>query len=361
MFIHVSDDICVSSCEGISLSEYATNLPRFCSLAHNPMCSVCPAFLTVSQTIPEKGFVQLSQAFKSAFPQVTYHSYSAKCRLLQLPLVALRVGQPQSGVSGVYLFEHIPNVNYRQFLHLLNAFHSRTITERLIMTKEQLHGVLSIAQSDRERECIRYTALVASGLSAKAARRRFGLGRVPQRMRCIEDAIAEAEAIRPAYNNIASVQEKVTLAQFGVLGEGESDSSSNASDVELASDDDETPSAVAFPLEEMMSVLAAGKYNWFDLVSKAEELGCSQGNVESAYGSIESQLDGNAAYTQVEQDETPSQEREAAAMNGEIVQIPIILMTTSSVREQQHCGKEFELSAVESVQGLLLNGTFFTE
>ena len=92
--------------------------------------------------------------------------------------------------------------------------------------------MLSIAQSDRERECIRFTALVASGASATSARRMFGFERVPETVKRMEDAIAEAEAIRSAYNSVAKVQEKVTLAQFGVTYEDDTDSSSSSSDVE---------------------------------------------------------------------------------------------------------------------------------
>ena len=152
MFQRVSDDICCSYCEHLSLSDFAANLPSYCSMTHKSTCSLCPPLLSVGKKIIEGGFVLLSQAFRSAFPHKTYHSHSAKCCLLQLPLVAMRVGNPRSGLSEVYLFEHSPNVNYQQFLHLLNAFHLEKSTKKLFMSKEQLRGILSIAKSDRERE-----------------------------------------------------------------------------------------------------------------------------------------------------------------------------------------------------------------
>lgn len=131
IFSRLNDVVCVCSCNYISFSDYAMNLPRYCSLLHKPSCSVCPTLLGISEAILSNGFLLLSQAFKSAFPHVTYHSHSAKRRLLQLPLVAIRVGQPKSGVSQIYLFEYIPNINYHQFLHLLNAFHKEKVTKRL--------------------------------------------------------------------------------------------------------------------------------------------------------------------------------------------------------------------------------------
>ena len=104
MCSRVSDDISVSNCEH-TLSEYAATLPKYCSLMHKSTCSVCPAFLSVAKKILENGFVQLAEAFKSAFPQVTYHSNSAKRRLLQLPLAAIPIGEQKSGVSEVYFYQ----------------------------------------------------------------------------------------------------------------------------------------------------------------------------------------------------------------------------------------------------------------
>lgn len=92
-----------------------------------------------------------------------------------MPLVSLRVGEVKSGFSQNYLFEKFPGTDYHQFLHLLNMFHAEKCSKELAMPKKQLSDILSIAQSNRERECIRYTAVVASGLSSKAARRSYCL------------------------------------------------------------------------------------------------------------------------------------------------------------------------------------------
>ena len=93
----------VSTCN-MSLSKYASTLPEYCSRMHGSSCTVCQALLTVAQTVLDNGFVLLAQAFKSAFPNVTYHSHSAKQRLLQTPLAAICVGTPESGLAEVYLF-----------------------------------------------------------------------------------------------------------------------------------------------------------------------------------------------------------------------------------------------------------------
>ena len=42
------------------------------------------------------------------------------------------------------------------------------------MTKDHLGQLLALAQSDRERECIKYAVFKTSGLSASAARKFYG-------------------------------------------------------------------------------------------------------------------------------------------------------------------------------------------
>lgn len=87
----------------------------------------------------DNGFVFLAQAFRSAFPRLTYHSHCAKQHVLKTPLAALQVGTPESGVAEVYLFELIKGVDYHQFLNLLNSFHFEMSCKNktLAMSKQQ--------------------------------------------------------------------------------------------------------------------------------------------------------------------------------------------------------------------------------
>ena len=117
--------------------------------------AVCSSFVTVAHNVIKNGFVKLSQAFRSAFPHIAYHSHSAKRRLLQLPLVALCVSEAKSGLSEVYLFENSSGVDYRQFLNLLNTLHFQKNSRELAMSKSDLKDILSLAKTDKERECAR--------------------------------------------------------------------------------------------------------------------------------------------------------------------------------------------------------------
>ena len=120
---------------------------------HSSDCKECFGFQSVTTSVLENGFVKLADAFRAAFPGTTYHSHSAKRRLLRLPLAALRLGNTDSGQSEVYLVEHSPAVNYCKVVNLLSSLHSMAEAS-LNMKKQELKELLQLAQSDRERECI---------------------------------------------------------------------------------------------------------------------------------------------------------------------------------------------------------------
>ncbi len=76
--------------------------------------------------------------------------------------------------------------------------------------------ILSIAQSDRERECIRYTAVVASGMSSKAARKCYVFENTSERLRRVNDAIEDSKTIKSAIDGIARLKEKAAFSEFGI-------------------------------------------------------------------------------------------------------------------------------------------------
>ena len=248
--------------------------------------------------------------------------------MLRIRLAAIRVGLPSSGVSEVYLFEYTQGVNYRHFQCLLNTFHLEKTTKKLCMTKQQLKGVLSIAQNEREKELIRYTAVVSSGLSATGARKHFGLDTMQQWMKNVEHALQEIQDIRVAYESVASIQESATLAQFGITLEKES----SESDISESEPDDTVEesltSDIFFSRQNIIDGLQRANWNWFHVIAIAEENGVSVSQVDSEYANIVSNLtepelsllrQSHDAFVETHQTEDAMQEREAAAVNGDVV------------------------------------------
>lgn len=158
----------------ISLKKYVQIRKSFCSKKHCTPCIDCDALLGVAETILEYGFCVQSEAFKHAYPSVRYSAEVARRKLLQMPLVSIMVGDPHSGKSLSYLLEYQQGVNYEAIQQLLSS-HLSQKSSQPNLTKEDLRDILSLAQSSREKELLRYTAFVAGQFSRKSARTTLGL------------------------------------------------------------------------------------------------------------------------------------------------------------------------------------------
>lgn len=176
---------------------------------------------------------------------------------------------------------------------------------------------------------IRYTAVLSSGLSATGARKHFGLGAVQQRAVKVENVVEEVKAIRLAFESVANIQESATLAQFGITSNSDMSSSESESDEDDAGEiPDLTHTEGSFSKDDILALLKAGQWNWFDVVAEAEEKGLAMSLVGSEYSPIISDLtdpklslvcQSHAAFLEVVRTEEPSKTREGAALNGEVV------------------------------------------
>ena len=130
--------------------------------------------LHVAQAVSSNGFQKLSEAFRAAFPNLTYKQDTARLRLLQMPLVCNRLGDSRKQTQFWYLVEFIEGVDYMKFVHFAAALQSAKPVANPAISSSEVKSILSLAQSDRERELIRYSVFKASGLSVTAARKVFG-------------------------------------------------------------------------------------------------------------------------------------------------------------------------------------------
>ena len=169
----LTDSIYVTSFEGLNLSEYVQARNEHCKSTHSN-CKECPAMLEVANTILRDGYVTLKSAFTRNFPSVDYNVTYARRRLLQMPVVCVRVDY-SSGVSEYFLLENYPNANYGSIQALIKSIMQKNSSSKGDpISKDVVKSLLSLCQSDRERECLRYTVYKASGLSATQTRKRYG-------------------------------------------------------------------------------------------------------------------------------------------------------------------------------------------
>ena len=112
------------------------------------------------------------------------------------------------------------------------------------MTKNHLGQLLSRAQADRERECIKYAVFKLCGLSATAARKFYGFSNMTQRADGVERAIEEAQCIRENIQSLAETKDKAILSR----GINLPSSSSSDSDSEESIDcyDDSTTASLEY-------------------------------------------------------------------------------------------------------------------
>lgn len=231
----------------------------------------------------------LSQAFKLAFPHQVYKTDTARQRFLQMPVACIRVGTPESGKVAWFLVEYVEGVDYVNFAHFAEAlFTANKPSQSPCINKSEIKGLLGLAQSDRERELIRYSLFKASGLTSSGVRRHFGFEKMSERARSVRDCIETARSIREAIDKLSTIQDRAILAAMGInVDETESDSDSSSDDDVLSQP--LTPLGPTPPLPDpaqstarplsppdlpnfymLREVLERGQYNWFEIVEYLE-------------------------------------------------------------------------------------------
>lgn len=168
--LRVSDNLYVSLFSGMSLNEYLTTRTIICENNHQNPCNTCEPLLDVAKQITVKGYMQLSHAFKRAYPAQTYKTDIALARMLQMPLVCVKPHQ----YNVWFLCERVEGMDYAKFLSLTDAVKDNVAKALPSISRSELNGIMTLAQSDRERQLIRYSIFKASGMSYTAARKNYG-------------------------------------------------------------------------------------------------------------------------------------------------------------------------------------------
>ena len=198
-------------------------------IVHTTTCNLVQTMKKCSSiaiAIRDNGYLKLSTAYKSAFPIHAYKTDIARLRLLQMPLACIRLGCPKKG-SAWYLIEFFQGVDYTKFaLFAAAALSGKPSGSNL--GRAEIKALLGLAQSDRERELIRYSTFRSSGVSLTAARKQFGFQNMQARILHIEECVKEAYDIRKAIEDLATIENRAVLQTMGVC---EVDSSSESEDM----------------------------------------------------------------------------------------------------------------------------------
>jgi hypothetical protein len=260
---------------------------------------------------------------------VTYTAYSAKRRLSQLPLVTLCIGSPSSGTATVVAMEYVNGVDYVKLAHFLTACATHQAATIPSLSKSELQQLLSVAQSDKERELIRYTAYKASGLSKTGARKYYGFEDMTNRLSKIQKCFEDIRSIRECIDELGRTQECGALKAMGISENNDCTGESSVIESEMTRDDvDSNDTNMGFDLDidQCYTILKQSEFNWFSFVEKMSNI--EEKQCEMYYSVIMSSdkplLEkklielSHQAYV-ADLDELKLRDREAAAFNGEIV------------------------------------------
>ena len=149
------------------------------------------------------------------------------------------------------------------------------------LSKPELNKLLGLAQNDRERELVKYTAFRASGLSKTSARKHYGFQDLSERCKKIEESMAETENIIQCINSLSAVQEEAFLESLGYISEqntsecNEDDSSTEDEDdlheVETSDSSPENDQVIHHQLmsqRDFSQLLTESDFNWFEVIDR---------------------------------------------------------------------------------------------
>lgn len=243
----INDSIYVSRFEGLNLVEYISTCCFVCNARHQQPCEVCDGKVKVARHIVEHGFIKLNTAFTMSNPNVSYSAKDARRKFLQMPLAAIGVGDQKKGTYCLYLVEKKSHTSYTVFQSLLNKAIIRDSKQHV--TREEVTQLLYLAESESEREHLKYAIVKSTGLSSTEAKKLYGFGDMNKRIQQVEDAAQTAQDIMESIDKLAHLKEKGLLDAFGIPLSSESESSESETDQELTEEgtylpDSESPKSV---------------------------------------------------------------------------------------------------------------------
>lgn len=190
--------------------------------------------IKVADEVIACGFMKLKSAFQIVSPNVSrYKASEARRKLLRMPLACVGVGDRSKGTYCLYIVEKQSSVNYPVFQALLQKAMDKRSVLTPNLSSEELKELLYLAESESEKEMLKYVAVKASVLSNTKAREVYKINDVQKCKEKLDAAVNESKAIRESIEKIASLKDKALLSSFGFQVDSESDLSESESEFEV--------------------------------------------------------------------------------------------------------------------------------
>lgn len=228
-------DVYVSNFEGMELTDYIKVASVVCAEKYQPagsLCS-CEGLIKVARCIEQEGWMNLKEAFILSSPGRVYSSVHTRQKLLQMPLAAIAVGNQKQGTQRLFLVRKQQFVNYKIFQSLQSTL---VESQKECMSKEQMKKLLNLADSEAEKEWLRFAVVRGAGMSTKKARSVYGFHDMTTRTKKVLDAAEEAQDIKECMLKVVRLKDKALLQAFGV-DDSASEESESESETDVDSDD----------------------------------------------------------------------------------------------------------------------------
>lgn len=199
--------------EGLSLAEYIMAKEAKCSQEHTN-CLNCSSLVNSAKTVLERKIVPLSALWTKCFHDTPYDSEKAQRRLLQMPLVAVKVN------GRMYIFEKDSECSDydAKVISIAKAIGQDSSSEKgsKLMSKDDYQQLLSLAETEPEQQLLKHTLCSAYNLSQRRASAMYGIRELKKRAEKVEDAAKKAEDIRKRHEAAMKKEQEVFLNSQGV-------------------------------------------------------------------------------------------------------------------------------------------------
>lgn len=228
----VADGTYVSMIEDMTLEEFIDIRQLYCENNHAKPCSECRNLVAAAKEILKSLVVDLKTLFLEHFTIVSYKTDKAVRRIMQLPVVVIRVCLEGPGSQRLYVTPKMRGVNYSLFPSLIEKCvlsHEKQVTS---LTKDMLNGLCHLASTEKDRTLIKYAACRSRGLSINQSQKVYGVSNFRKLSERVECSLQQAEMIRNEVRSLALIEEKAILQSFGINLDDSNSSSDSSSDSE---------------------------------------------------------------------------------------------------------------------------------
>lgn len=226
-----NENVYLSSEKDFTLAQFIVVRKWYCKLHHKDVayqkCMKCQQLIDLAEILWDKGFCELSALYRQVFPSLKYQSDKAIRKLMQLPVAIFKLQLHGPGSKKLYICESREMVDYKAFSRVCQTVLSSTQKQEKGLTKEALDVLCCLASTESDRRLIKYSVCKSLGLSAKSARKHFGFNDFHKKEEDILRAVEQAQAIRQAVMQLASVKNKSVLSSLGYDVPDDSDASNS--------------------------------------------------------------------------------------------------------------------------------------